>query len=77
VVRRLAQDTGCGILVIEHDIPLVTSLADHLLAMQLGRNLVEGDPDVVVSDPRVVEAYLGNDANVIHRSGRTRQNRKP
>jgi branched-chain amino acid transport system ATP-binding protein len=69
VVRRLARDTGCGVLVIEHDIPLVTSLADRLIAMELGAPLLEGPPDEVVADPRVVAAYLGADPAIIERSG--------
>jgi ABC-type branched-subunit amino acid transport system ATPase component/predicted MFS family arabinose efflux permease len=69
VVRRLARDTGCGVLVIEHDIPLVTSLADHLVAMELGATLLEGLPEMVVADPIVVKAYLGADPSVVERSG--------
>jgi len=69
VVRRLARDAGCGVLVIEHDIPLVTSLSDCMIAMELGRPIVEGAPDEVVNHPRVVEAYLGTDASVVERSG--------
>jgi ABC-type branched-subunit amino acid transport system ATPase component/MFS family permease len=70
VVRRLAKETGCGILVIEHDMPLITALADHLIAMELGRVLLEGRPADIVSDPRVVQSYLGTaDAATTMRSG--------
>src|SRR6185312_9657796 len=48
VIRRLAKETGCGVLVIEHDIPLVTAVADRLVAMQLGQILLDGAPEDVV-----------------------------
>ncbi|MGI8794351.1 MAG: MFS transporter [Acidimicrobiales bacterium] len=69
VIRRLARDTDCAVLVIEHDIPLVTSLSDRMLAMELGRPIVEGSPVEVVDHPRVSEAYLGADPTVVDRSG--------
>lgn len=69
VVRRLARETGCGVVVIEHDIPLVQALSDRLLALELGAVLVEGDPADVLADQRVVEAYLGTSAATVHRSG--------
>ena len=71
VVRRLAKETGCGVLVIEHDIPLITALADRLVAMELGAVLLEGDPQEVVEHERVVQAYLGASQAVIARSGST------
>ena len=69
VVRRLARETGCGVVVIEHDIPLVKALSDRMIALELGAVLVEGAPYDVVADRRVVEAYLGSSQATIHRSG--------
>ncbi|HZQ28376.1 MAG TPA: MFS transporter [Acidimicrobiales bacterium] len=69
VVRRLARETGCGVLVIEHDIPLITALSDRLIAMELGAVVTEGNPRDVVDDPRVVQAYLGASETTINRSG--------
>jgi ABC-type branched-subunit amino acid transport system ATPase component/MFS family permease len=68
-VRRLAADSGCGILAIEHDIPLVTAMADRLVAMELGAVIAEGEPQDVVRDPRVVGSYLNASDAVIRRSG--------
>jgi ABC-type glutathione transport system ATPase component len=56
-------------LVIEHDMPLITTVSDRIIALELGRVLVEGTPDEVTSDPRVVSSYLGGDLAVINRSG--------
>jgi ABC-type branched-subunit amino acid transport system ATPase component/predicted MFS family arabinose efflux permease len=68
-IRRMAKDTGCGVLVIEHDMPLIEALSDRLIAMELGAVLVEGRPGEVVRHPRVREAYLGASQATIERSG--------
>jgi branched-chain amino acid transport system ATP-binding protein len=69
VVRRLAKETTCGVLVIEHDMPLITALSDRLIAMELGSVLLTGTPKDVVENPIVVQAYLGASEAVIGRSG--------
>ncbi|MCA1840287.1 MAG: MFS transporter [Actinomycetota bacterium] len=69
VLRRLVRQTGCGILIIEHDIPLVTSLSHRLVAMVLGRVVAQGLPNDVVNDPQVVSSYMGTSMSVITRSG--------
>jgi ABC-type glutathione transport system ATPase component len=56
-------------LVIEHDMPLITSVSDEIVALELGRVVLRGTPERVMTDPRVVESYLGGDLDVIHRSG--------
>ncbi|HVE63228.1 MAG TPA: ATP-binding cassette domain-containing protein [Mycobacteriales bacterium] len=56
------------ILIIEHDIPLVMRLSDRILAMANGEIIALGPPDVVRSDPAVIEAYLGGDIRAIDRS---------
>jgi branched-chain amino acid transport system ATP-binding protein len=72
VLSRLAEDTGAAVVVIEHDIPLVSEFAETLIAMESGRVIATGTPEVVLRDPRVVEAYLGGDPRTIARSGRRR-----
>jgi ABC-type sulfate/molybdate transport systems ATPase subunit len=49
--------------------PLLTSLADEVVALDLGRVVVRGKPDEVVRDPRVVAAYLGSGQDAVARSG--------
>ncbi|MDP9101848.1 MAG: MFS transporter [Actinomycetota bacterium] len=58
LLRNVVRETGCGMLIVEHHIPLVTALADRLVAMEAGTVLVEGDPDTVRSDPQVLRSYL-------------------
>jgi ABC-type branched-subunit amino acid transport system ATPase component len=69
LLLRIKDETGCAMLVIEHDMPLITSISDRMLALELGAVVTEGSPDEVIADPRVVESYLGGDINVIQRSG--------
>jgi branched-chain amino acid transport system ATP-binding protein len=73
VITQLSRETGCGVLVIEHDIPLVTGMADRLLVMQLGKVIADGDPTTVANDPLVVGAYLGASDAVLNRSGSLRR----
>jgi branched-chain amino acid transport system ATP-binding protein len=61
--------TGAALVVIEHDMPLITSISDELLALELGAVVAQGAPDDVINDPRVVEGYLGGSEDVILRSG--------
>ena len=64
-------------LVIEHDMPLLSSICDEMVALELGRVIVRGTPRQVLEHPRVVESYLGTEERVIQRSGtRARGSRK-
>jgi branched-chain amino acid transport system ATP-binding protein len=56
---RLRDVTGASLIVIEHDLPLVMSISDRIVALDLGRVVSDGDADHVVHDPNVVESYLG------------------
>lgn len=67
-LRRLVRQTGCGVLVIEHDLGLVMSLSDRLVAMELGGVLCSGRPADVVNDERVLASYLAASDAVVSRS---------
>jgi ABC-type branched-subunit amino acid transport system ATPase component len=69
LLKRIQRETGCALLIIEHDMPLITTVSDRLICLELGSILSEGTPDEVISDPRVVSSYLGGDVDVINRSG--------
>jgi ABC-type branched-subunit amino acid transport system ATPase component/predicted MFS family arabinose efflux permease len=69
LLRRIQAETGCALLVIEHDMPLITGISDRMIALELGHPIVEGTPQEVTTDPRVVSSYLGGDMATINRSG--------
>jgi branched-chain amino acid transport system ATP-binding protein len=58
-IRRVRAELGVTVLLIEHDMDLVTMLCDNLIVMSEGSKLAEGPPDAVKADERVLEAYLG------------------
>ncbi len=70
LLERIQDETGCALLVIEHDMPLITTVSDRMIALELGRPIVEGTPEEVTTNPRVVSSYLGGDMAVINRSGK-------
>ena len=72
LLRRVAAETGCSMVVIEHDMSLISSLCDRLVALELGRVIAEGPPADVLSHPEVIASYLGTDAEMVARSGRRR-----
>jgi sulfate-transporting ATPase len=58
-VRRVAQRTGIGILVVEHDVPLMLGLCQRLVVLDFGRKIADGPSQMVSEDARVVSAYMG------------------
>jgi branched-chain amino acid transport system ATP-binding protein len=69
LIRRVRDETGASLVVVEHDLPLVREVADRVVAMDQGRVLADGAPADVLADPAVVAAYVGSDERAVHRSG--------
>jgi ABC-type branched-subunit amino acid transport system ATPase component/ABC-type branched-subunit amino acid transport system permease subunit len=69
LVSSLRRELDATVVVIEHDIPLVSAMSDRLYCLALGEVIAEGTPEEVRNNPAVVAAYLGTDERAIVRSG--------
>ena len=60
VIRRLAGESGVGILLIEHSIDMVMSGADVIIVLNYGQRIAEGAPSEIRANREVLDAYLGH-----------------
>jgi branched-chain amino acid transport system ATP-binding protein len=69
LLLRVREQVGCSVLVIEHDMPLLRTICDEMIALELGGIIAQGPPAEVLEHPAVIESYLGTDDTAINRSG--------
>ena len=69
VLHRVQAELGCALVVVEHDMALMSALCDTLVALEAGRVIATGTPAEVLSHPDVISSYLGTDSAVVNRSG--------
>lgn len=69
LIKRIREATGVAIVIVEHDVPMLLSTCDRLVAMELGGVVADGDPSEVIQNDRVIASYLGTDEAAISRSG--------
>jgi branched-chain amino acid transport system ATP-binding protein len=64
LIRDARDRLGITVLLVEHHMSLVMSVSDHIVALNFGRKIAEGNPEHIQKHPDVIEAYLGAPANV-------------
>lgn len=60
LIRDLKREQGITFLIVEHNMNFVMELCDHVIVLDQGRKIAEGSPQIIQSDPAVLDAYLGN-----------------
>jgi len=69
VLKRIRNEMNAALVVIEHDIALLSELSDQFVALNQGTVIAQGEPGNVLSNPSVISSYLGSSKETIQRSG--------
>jgi branched-chain amino acid transport system ATP-binding protein len=61
LLRFIRDEHATGVLLIEHDMSMVMEISDHIVVLDYGCKIAEGEPEAIRSNPAVIRAYLGED----------------
>jgi branched-chain amino acid transport system ATP-binding protein len=59
LLTRIRDEFSSGVLLIEHDMSVVMGISDHIVVLDYGRKIADGDPEEIKRDANVIKAYLG------------------
>jgi len=68
LIQQIRADLDATVVLIEHDMPLIQAVSDELVALETGHVIARGRPKAVLTDPRVIDSYLGTQEQTIRRS---------
>jgi sulfate-transporting ATPase len=65
-IRKIAEDRGIAVLVVEHDVPMLMKICDRIVVLDFGIKIADGEPQEISRSPEVIRAYLGDDPTSKH-----------
>ena len=71
LIKRIQSELSATLVVVEHDLPLILAITDHVYCLEAGRVIAHGEPEAMRTNPLVIASYLGTDDRATMRSNAT------